>query len=348
MPRGSLSAPSAPFSLPYDDLFSPHVHPLPRPNSDPRINRVPPDADTLPSIPSSLNRDAWEFFLRDYPDRIFVQSILHIIDHGANISFTGNRLVSQTSRNLPSAFEHPDAISSGPKFDTVPEGCRNGPEDAPEFSLVVFNIKKDFHPFFEPRNQFDNRLCRYDNRRSFRNAAAHGASSEDHGTRQQTRSRGWENTRTATLNCSLRHEPTEETFALLREGDIDVLGTELPYFLYREGHVYDPEDTEDGLLEGQALFAVAKHVYQGPSACSRPQGKAGNEAVNGVTSLTGPDVAYVTCQLRFALSQQSWNNMDGIFSYPDFYWTVVDILRGEERQEILQHLPFGETKMKFD
>ncbi|KAJ7141094.1 hypothetical protein C8R44DRAFT_866749 [Mycena epipterygia] len=157
--------------------------------------------------------------------------------------------------------------------------------------------------------------------------------------------RGWENMRTATLNCPVRHKPTEETFALLREGEIDVLGTELPYFLYRDGHVYDPEDMEDGLLEGQALFAVAKHVYQGPSAALKApgynRGKAGNAALNGVTSLTGRDVAYVACQLRFALSSQhNWNNMDGTFSYPDFYWTVVDILRGEEGQEILDRFNY--------
>ncbi|KAJ7098879.1 hypothetical protein C8R44DRAFT_747953 [Mycena epipterygia] len=71
------------------------------------------------------------------------------------------------------------------------------------------------------------------------------------------------------------------------------------------------------------------------------RGKAGNAALNGVTSLTGRDVAYVACQLRFALSsQQNWNNMDGTFSYPDFYWTVVDILRGEEGQEILDRFNY--------
>ncbi|KAJ6586266.1 hypothetical protein DFH09DRAFT_1308304 [Mycena vulgaris] len=152
--------------------------------------------------------------------------------------------------------------------------------------------------------------------------------------------RGYENPATARAILPVKHQPTAETFARIRAGDIIVLGTELPYLLYRDGYEYNEDDREDGLLEGHTLFACAKHIYQGPSAALKApgynRGKAGNAALNGVTALTRRDIAYVACQSRFALSsQQHWGVADGTFSYLDFFWTIVDILRGEEGQEII-------------
>ncbi|KAF7364528.1 hypothetical protein MVEN_00321800 [Mycena venus] len=136
------------------------------------------------------------------------------------------------------------------------------------------------------------------------------------------------------------HPATEETYTRIRNGEIVVLGTEMPYLMYRDGHVYNPDDMEDGLLEGSTLFAVAKHIYQGPSTALKhdgfTRGKAGNAALNGITALTGHDVAYVAVQARFGLlSQDQWGHMDGNFSYRDFYWSIVDLLKGEEGQEII-------------
>lgn len=132
VPRGSLSTSAHTFSLPNDNLFPPGLPPPIRPNSDPRVNRVPPDTATLPRVSSTLNRDAWAYFLRDYPDRDFVESLLHIIEHGADIGFTGDRLASQTSRNLPSAFEHPDAITSAIATQ-LSKGRIAGPFSEPPF-----------------------------------------------------------------------------------------------------------------------------------------------------------------------------------------------------------------------
>ncbi|KAJ7695463.1 hypothetical protein B0H17DRAFT_1198688 [Mycena rosella] len=152
--------------------------------------------------------------------------------------------------------------------------------------------------------------------------------------------RGFAHLVTARLLLPVKHAPTEETFTLIRTGQLVVLGTELPYFMFRDGYVFNPDDLEDGLLEGHTLFAVAKHIHQGPSAALKPagytRGKAGNAALNGVTFLTGRDVTYLACQLRFALSsQQSWSGMDGSCNYQVFFWSIVDLLRGEEGQEII-------------
>ncbi|KAK7035589.1 hypothetical protein R3P38DRAFT_2518059, partial [Favolaschia claudopus] len=100
-------------AIPHSVLFPAHQLPGTRPNTDPRANTVIPSHTTAvpPSVATPLRRDAWDFCLRDYPDRTFVNSLLHIIDHGCDIGFTGPRNISQNSTNLRSAFEYPDAVT---------------------------------------------------------------------------------------------------------------------------------------------------------------------------------------------------------------------------------------------
>ncbi|KAJ7806652.1 hypothetical protein B0H14DRAFT_2875355, partial [Mycena olivaceomarginata] len=152
--------------------------------------------------------------------------------------------------------------------------------------------------------------------------------------------RGFVNPHTARLNTPVKFPATEETYAAIRNGDIAVLGTDMPYLMYRDGYVFNPDDREDGLLEGSTLFATAKHIYQGPSTALKPdgcaRGRAGNASINGITALTDRDVGYIAIQARFGVSSQDhWNQMDVDFNYRDFYWSVVDMLQGEEGQEIL-------------
>ena len=91
--------------------LQPGPPPPPRPNSDPRCNQVPISTSHLPRVNSSLIKDAWEFYLLDYPDKQFVTSLLHIIDHGASLGFTGPNH-PQACRNLSSAFDAPDAVNT--------------------------------------------------------------------------------------------------------------------------------------------------------------------------------------------------------------------------------------------
>ncbi|KAJ7328861.1 hypothetical protein DFH08DRAFT_815620 [Mycena albidolilacea] len=162
---------------------------------------------------------------------------------------------------------------------------------------------------------------------------------------------GFNNPHTAWLNTPVKHPATEETYTRIHNGEIIVLGTEMPYLMYCDGHVYNPDDMEDGLSEGSTLFAVVKHIYQGPSTALQydgfTQGKAGNAALNGITALTGVwdyfplfqfDWWTALMQVRFRLSSQDqWGHIDGNFSYRDFYWSIVDLLKGEEGQEIIDH-----------
>ena len=59
---------------------------------------------------SCLVRETWRHHLRDYPDQHFVNSLLYIIDFGANLGFIGPHLM-QSCRNLKSANEFPEFIS---------------------------------------------------------------------------------------------------------------------------------------------------------------------------------------------------------------------------------------------
>ncbi|KAJ7793367.1 hypothetical protein B0H14DRAFT_3498173 [Mycena olivaceomarginata] len=104
--------------------------------------------------------------------------------------------------------------------------------------------------------------------------------------------RGFVNLHTARLNTPVKFPATEETYAAIRNGDIAVLGTDMPYLMYRDGYVFNPDDREDGLLEGSTLFATAKHIYQGPSTTLKPdgcaRGRAGNASINGTRWVSAP------------------------------------------------------------
>ncbi|KAJ3978386.1 hypothetical protein F5890DRAFT_1560440 [Lentinula detonsa] len=69
------------FPLSFDGIFPPRFHPSMRPNTNPRINRLPARSSHPTQVASKLNPDAWAYFLRDYPDRSFVDSLLYIINY---------------------------------------------------------------------------------------------------------------------------------------------------------------------------------------------------------------------------------------------------------------------------
>ncbi|KAJ7249707.1 hypothetical protein C8J57DRAFT_1521737 [Mycena rebaudengoi] len=156
--------------------------------------------------------------------------------------------------------------------------------------------------------------------------------------------RGFVHPVTAKLLCPISLPAVDATYMAIQNGEKEVNGTQMPRFMYSEQ--FNPDDLEEGLLEGHTLRAAVKHIYQGPSAALQPdgfnRGKAGNAALNGVTSLTSRDIAYTACQTRFAMSSvQTWNEMDGAFNYSDFYWSIVALLAGEEGQEIIDKFNFA-------
>ncbi|KAJ7819087.1 hypothetical protein B0H14DRAFT_2837621 [Mycena olivaceomarginata] len=146
------------------------------------------------------------------------------------------------------------------------------------------------------------------------------------------------------LNTPVKFPATEETYATIRNGDIAVLGTDMPYLMYCDRYVFNPDNREDSLLEISTLFATMKHIYQGLSTALKPdgciRGRAGNTSINSITALTDCNVGYVAIQgcARFGVSSQDhWNQIDVDSNYCNFYWSVVNMLQGEDGQEILNY-----------
>jgi hypothetical protein len=121
--------------LPHTHAFPTLPIPPPRPNSDPRVNAPPSHTTNLPFVSSTLNEHAWRFYLRDYPDPLFVDTLIHIIRHGANLGFSGNKSLSQTCTNLKSAFTSPSTTSalSADIAAQVANGRTYGPFVEPPF-----------------------------------------------------------------------------------------------------------------------------------------------------------------------------------------------------------------------
>nr|VWO98972.1 Dual O-methyltransferase/FAD-dependent monooxygenase CTB3 (Cercosporin toxin biosynthesis cluster protein 3) [Includes: O-methyltransferase (EC, FAD-dependent monooxygenase (EC ] [Ganoderma boninense] len=120
--------------LPHTSEFPPAFHPPPRPNTIPRANIARRDSVTsAPRVHTQLNRDAWAYYLRDYPDSTFVEALLQIMDYGANIGFSGDRTASQSSQNLRSAFEHSTVVAADLQLQLA-KGRVHGPFPIPPFN----------------------------------------------------------------------------------------------------------------------------------------------------------------------------------------------------------------------
>ncbi|KAL1939199.1 hypothetical protein VTO73DRAFT_10240 [Trametes versicolor] len=125
----AILPPHAP--LPHTSEFPPTFYPPPRPNTEPRANLA--QVDTSTRVTTHLRQVAWAYHLRDYPDPAFVETILHIIDYGANVGFLGDRATSQVSRNLSSATEHESLVEADLQLQLSKQRV-HGPFPAPPFS----------------------------------------------------------------------------------------------------------------------------------------------------------------------------------------------------------------------
>lgn len=97
---------------------------------------MPPlDTSSLPLVSSTLQEGTWLHYLRDYPDPNLVHTLIHIIRHGANLGFSGDKLATQSCSNLKSAFASSDttAILSADIAAQVVNGRTHGPFIAAPF-----------------------------------------------------------------------------------------------------------------------------------------------------------------------------------------------------------------------
>ncbi|KAG1895855.1 uncharacterized protein F5891DRAFT_1193669 [Suillus fuscotomentosus] len=120
-----------------------------------------------------------------------------------------------------------------------------------------------------------------------------------------------------------------------------------PSFLY-EKYNANSDDLEEGLFKGRILVQGYKAVFTSPSSAKDIDGNGDGadivennrrvkKALSGITvkkhvvqiikmdKVTPHSIAYIACQVRFALSSvTSWRSVDGDFDYIQFWQTIVD------------------------
>lgn len=120
-----------------------------------------------------------------------------------------------------------------------------------------------------------------------------------------------------------------------------------PTFLY-EKYTVNPDDLEEGLFKGKILIQSFKAVFTSPSSAKDTEGDGdGADIIENnrrarrsskglkvkkhvaqiikMEKVTARSLAYIVCQVRFALSSvTSWRSFDGDFDYVQFWRTIVD------------------------
>ncbi|KAJ7210725.1 hypothetical protein GGX14DRAFT_565339 [Mycena pura] len=148
--------------------------------------------------------------------------------------------------------------------------------------------------------------------------------------------RGFHNEHTAALLLppALQHHAKEpDLHQKVVDKTINIHGQQLPAFLFPPGQY-----TLAGLLMSDILIWMAKAMYTGPASIFEGNGwvatKPGNAAISRLKGFTPRIVAYIACQVRFALSSQhAYNKIDGTFDYEVFFWFIVKAFAREETGE---------------
>ncbi|KAG1780464.1 hypothetical protein EV702DRAFT_1193939 [Suillus placidus] len=120
-----------------------------------------------------------------------------------------------------------------------------------------------------------------------------------------------------------------------------------PVFLYA-GYTADQDNLEEGLFKSKILVQAFKAIFTSPSSAKEVAGdgdaaniiennRHANKDVSGkkvktlvaqiikMYKVSPRSIAYVSCQLRFALSSvTSWWSVDGDFDYIQFWCNIVD------------------------
>jgi hypothetical protein len=146
-----------------------------------------------------------------------------------------------------------------------------------------------------------------------------------------------------------------------------------PAFVY-EKYMAKPDDLEEGLFKGKILLQAYKAVFTSPSSAKDVEGdgdgadiiqnnRRAHKSFNAhkvkkhvaqiikMEKVTPRSIAYIICQVRFALSSvTSWRSVDGDFDYVQFWRTIVDFFErppGREAQRRVDRLLEWWTRKVF-
>ncbi|KAJ3818169.1 hypothetical protein F5880DRAFT_1511185, partial [Lentinula raphanica] len=154
--------------------------------------------------------------------------------------------------------------------------------------------------------------------------------------RVEKSSRGVENKIIALLLCP--HKCMKDVFGKsstartklldeLKNHDIVLVASGRPLFLY-DTQQMRASNRWTGYLRGPLLEYALRAILKGPSAALGPKvvkTKKCNAELMGITKVTSEMIAYAALQVRFSLcSLQEFANVDGEFSFEDFFHNIVD------------------------
>ncbi|KAG2139419.1 hypothetical protein BD769DRAFT_1384385 [Suillus cothurnatus] len=135
-----------------------------------------------------------------------------------------------------------------------------------------------------------------------------------------------------------------------------VMDLSFPAYLY-EKYTTNSDNLEEGLFKGKILLQSYKAVFTSPSSAKDVEGdgdggdiiennRCTKKAFSGVKvkkhvaqiikmeKVTPRSIAYIACQVRFALSSvTSWQSIDGDFNYVQFWKTIVDFFERPPSQD---------------
>ncbi|KAG8937950.1 hypothetical protein FRC03_007737 [Tulasnella sp. 419] len=121
----------------------------------------------------------------------------------------------------------------------------------------------------------------------------------------------------------------------LKNGDVRPSTAEYPPFLYHSYSI-NPENKLDGLFRSELLIKAARHIFIAPSAAEDTEAyvkstRPGNAALNNMSAVTVPTIAYVSVLVRFSLSSEETFNIRltgarGGFDHWAFYKNIIKFL----------------------
>ncbi|KAG2090597.1 uncharacterized protein F5147DRAFT_780249 [Suillus discolor] len=130
-----------------------------------------------------------------------------------------------------------------------------------------------------------------------------------------------------------------------------------PAFVY-DKYTANADNLEEGLFKGKILLQGYKAIFTSPSSAKDVEGDGDGADVIAnnrrakksscgikvkkhvaqiikMNKVTPRSIAYVACQVRFALSSvTSWRSIDGDFDYIQFWWSIVDFFEKPPGREV--------------
>ncbi|KAJ3480293.1 hypothetical protein NLI96_g8459 [Meripilus lineatus] len=152
--------------------------------------------------------------------------------------------------------------------------------------------------------------------------------------------RGFNHPYSGRLNCPMRDikefDRSWESYRdMFDEGLKTVDHDDWPCHAYKED-MYDPNNIEAGLMKGEFLFSVGRHIYTGKRTANLKtdgpsKGKGGRAKINHQADVTPEMIAYAAMLARFSLSSQSsWKTIEGSFDYSKYHRNVLELFEDLE------------------